>query len=301
MWPAIAPIRIELGRDGRAGEARSSRAAARRSPTLAPSPSTTGPVRRTPAPIWTSRARSRPAPRSRRPSGSAAAPATTTPGETSLALDLQAQLPAQRVEGALAQLGERADVVPVLADLVDVERHVVLEQRREHVLGPVDERALGEVVEDLRLEHVDAAVAEVRERLVRAGLLLKAGDAPVAVVQHDAVLARVGHLLDGQRRDPAGLAVALAASAVRSMSVSASPEITRNELVAEELRARAHAAGGAEQLRLVAVGQALAEVLADRVGEVVQVGDRLAQARGGRAGRGCAPSPAGRAPAPSAW
>ena len=49
-------------------------------------------------------------------------------------------------------------------------------------------------------------------------------------------------------------------------------------LLAEELRAGAHAAGGAQQLLLVAVGEAIAEVLADGVGEVVQVGDHLLEA-----------------------
>src|SRR6185437_10645519 len=92
-------------------------------------------------------------------------------------------------------------------DLVDVERHVVLEQRREDIVGPVGEGAVGEVVEDLGREDVDAAVAEVREGFLGRRLLLEAGDAPVAVVQHDAVLARVGDLLDRQRRDPARVAV----------------------------------------------------------------------------------------------
>ena len=106
-------------------------------------------------------------------------------------LDLQAQLAAQRVEGPLPQLGQRPHVVPVLPHLVDEEGDVVLEQRREDVVRPVHERLLREVVEDLRLEDVDAAISEIRERFVGLGLLLKAGDAAFAVVQHDAVLARV--------------------------------------------------------------------------------------------------------------
>jgi hypothetical protein len=56
---------------------------------------------------------------------------------------------------------------------VDVERHVVLEQDREHVVRPVDELGFGEVVEDLRAEAVDAAVPEVRQRLGGIGLLLE--------------------------------------------------------------------------------------------------------------------------------
>src|ERR1700730_6781752 len=78
-----------------------------------------------------------------------------------LTLDLQVQLAAERVEGPLSKLAQRADVVPVLTRLVDVKRDIVLEQGREHVLRPVGERTLGEVVKDGRIEHVDAAVAEV--------------------------------------------------------------------------------------------------------------------------------------------
>ncbi len=192
------------------------------------------------------------------------------------AVDLQAQLAAQRVEGPLAQLCERADVIPVLADLVDVKGDVFGEQRREYVLGPVHERALGKVVEDLGREHVDAAVAEVRERFVGARLLLKAGDAPVAVVQDDAELARVGDFLDGQRRDTARFAV----PGGERLQVDVGERVARDHqkrLAAEELGAGAHAPGRAEQLGLVAIGQPLAEVLADRVGEPVQVGDRLVE------------------------
>ena len=51
----------------------------------------------------------------------------------------------------------------------------------------------------------------------------------------------------------------------------------QERLVAEELRARAHPAGCAEQLLLEAVGDALAEVLANRLREVVQVGDHAVE------------------------
>ncbi len=107
-------------------------------------------------------------------------------------------------------------------------------------------------------------------------LLLKARDAPVAVVQHDAVLARVGDLLDGQRGDPAGLAVP--GGERRQVDVRERVAGDHEErLVAEELRARAHPAGRAQQLLLEAVGDALAEVLADRLREVVQVGDHAVE------------------------
>ena len=70
--------------------------------------------------------------------------------------------------------------------------------------------------------------------------------------------------------------------AVRSTSVSASPEMTRNDsLSARNFRDLADAAGGAQRLGLLAVaeldprGRAVAEVLADRLGPVGEVGDHL--------------------------
>ena len=120
---------------------------------------------------------------------------------------MEAQLSLQRVEGAGPQLAERPDVVPVAVNLVDVERDVVLEQDREDFRRPVDERAPGEVLEDRGIEHVDAAIGEVRERFIARRLLLKAGDAPVAIAQHDAVLLRLLDALDGEGGDPARFAV----------------------------------------------------------------------------------------------
>ena len=55
-----------------------------------------------------------------------------------------------------------------------------------------------------------AAVAKQQGHYV--GLALKARDAPVAIVQHDVVTARVGDALDRQRGDAARLAVALESS-----------------------------------------------------------------------------------------
>ena len=90
---------------------------------------------------------------------------------------------------------------------MNVEGHLLGEQDRTHVGGPVDKGPRGEVLEDAGLEYVDAAVAEVGQRLRRLGLLLKAGDAPVAIAQHDAVLLRLLDALDGEGGDPARFAV----------------------------------------------------------------------------------------------
>ena len=163
---------------------------------------------------------------------------------------------------------------------MDVEGDVGREQRGEHVLCPIRKRPLWKIVEDRRLEHVDAAVAQIRERLVGVWLLLKTGHPPLAVVQHNAVLARVGHLLDGERGDPTRFAM----PGGERLQVDVRQRVARNDeegLSAEEVRALAHAPRCAEQLRLVAVGDALAKVLADAVLEIVQVGDYLLEAVAG--------------------
>jgi hypothetical protein len=97
-----------------------------------------------------------------------------------------------------------------------------------------------------------------------------------AIVQHDAVLARVGDALDSKRRDPAGLAMARGEG--RQVDVGQRVAGDHEErLVAEELGARAHAACRTEELLLEAVGDALAEVLADCLREVVQVRDHAVE------------------------
>ena len=112
------------------------------------SPITSGPIRRVPTPISQSRPTQTGGP-TNVTSSSCGALADEQPLVELGAAALELQLALERVEGAGLQLVQRADVVPVLVDLVHVERDVVLEQRREDVLRPVRERAVGEVVEDL--------------------------------------------------------------------------------------------------------------------------------------------------------
>src|SRR5207245_4010755 len=71
-------------------------------------------------------------------------------------------------------------------------------------------------------------------------------------------LARVGHLLDGQRRDAARFAVARGQRAEVDVRQRVAGD-DQERLVAEELGALAHAAGRAEQLLLEAVGDARSE------------------------------------------
>src|SRR4051812_9793111 len=100
-----------------------------------------------------------------------------------LALALHLDGAGKRVEVAVAQLLEIADVIPVGVDLVRVEGDIALEQAWEDIHRPVAEHrriaraggrtrpGLGEEVEDLGAEHVDARVGKVGKRFGGVGLL----------------------------------------------------------------------------------------------------------------------------------
>ena len=116
------------------------------------------------------------------------------------AVDLHVDAPVEHV-GVGAAVGlERADVLPVALGDVAVQRVAVLEQRREHVAGEVDDLALGDVVEHHRFEHVDPGVDGVGEHLTPRGLLEEALDRAVGLGDDDAELERVLHVLERDRR-----------------------------------------------------------------------------------------------------
>ncbi len=115
------------------------------------------------------------------------------------------------------------------------------------------------------------------------GLLLEALDPAVGAGDHDPELAHVGDPLDGQRRD----AVVGLVGGTEGGQVDVGERVGSHHqegLVAEELGDVADAAGRAQQLVLVAVGElgserrAVTEAVADGVREPVQVGDHLAEA-----------------------
>ena len=164
-------------------------------------------------------------------------------------------------------------------------------------LRPVDEGAVGYEVEDRRLEGVDAAVAEIGERLAGGGFLLKAGDAAGLVVHDHAVERRVVDLLDGQGGD----APAAPVSRHERREVDVGEPVAADDhegTVAEELAKGARAARRAQQLALEVVAQvdaeggAVAEVRADLVGVIVQVGGGLVDAVPAQQIAAGAPSPA---------
>ena len=88
---------------------------------------------------------------------------------------------------------QRADVLPV--GLRDVARHrtALAEQRRDDVGSPVESGPVGQRGQDVRLDHVDAGVHEVRHHPTPARLLHEPRD-PAGIVQNGtAVLDRLVH------------------------------------------------------------------------------------------------------------
>ena len=190
VWPAIAPIRIAPSPTWAPGRTIVSLSAAP-SPMAAPSPITTGPSRRTPAPIRTSRPI--------HTGGSI----SSTPSKLLPVADPQSRARSPRPGRRASARRSSASNVPARSSSSEPTSFQyssiswtwngtsAASSAGNTSLAQSTGSPVGEVVEDLRLEHVDAAVAEVRQRLGRLGLLLEAGDAPAGVVQDDAVLARV--------------------------------------------------------------------------------------------------------------
>ena len=192
----------------------------RPSPSSTPAPSSAGPVDR--------RLRS---------SGSAAHTPSADLGRAGLDRDRAEQ----RVEVALPQLVEVADVVPVAVDLVRVEGDVALEQGREHVHRPVGEAGrvvrrgglagagLGEVVEDR-----PSGTCRCRSWRGRRAPRPAAGFSWNPWMRPSSPVIATPNWLVSATRLVARVAIPSwdswnSAIALRSMSVSASPEMTRNE------------------------------------------------------------------------
>ena len=86
-----------------------------------------------------------------------------------------------------------ADVAPVAARQVAVQRHRIGEHLGKHVAAPIDHAGRRQQVEHLRLDQVDAGVDLVREHLAPGWLFQEAIDGPVRIRDHHAELERVRH------------------------------------------------------------------------------------------------------------
>ena len=90
---------------------------------------------------------------------------------------------------------QRAHVFPVALGREPVERMTGVEERRENLGGEVDRAVRCDVVEDDRVEHVDAGVDAVREDLTPGRLLQEPFDSALGVGDDDPELERVLHRL----------------------------------------------------------------------------------------------------------
>ena len=172
--------------------------------------------------------------------------------------------------GSLVGL-QAADVLPVAVGHEAEQRRALGEQLGEHVGGEVGRLAVRDVLEHLRLEHVDAGVDGVGEDLAPVGLLQEPLDAAVLFCDDDAELERVGHPLEDHGGH--GAAAAVEADHLVEVDVGEGVPGDDHEGLAQHLGGVADAAGRAQGGRLGGVGQvdvhvgAVAEVVADLAGQ----------------------------------
>ena len=203
-------------------------------------------------------------------------PAQLDPG------DVQAHALVERVEVRLPELVEVADVLPVAVEHVPVQRPPHLEQQREQLLGEVVRPVVGDVPQDLGLEHVDPGVDRVREDLAPGRLLEEALDPAVLVGDDDAELERVVDRLEADR--DRGLALLVDAHDLGQVDVGERVAGDDEEGVVELVARVPDRAGGAERRFLDGVLDrdpeplAVAEVAADRLRHERHGHDHLVEA-----------------------
>ena len=155
----------------------------------------------------------------------------------------QLDLAVEGVPVGLQVLLQAADVLPVALAHHAVERLVHVEQLREQVVAEVVGLPLGDVVEDLGLEHVDAGVDRVGEDLAPARLLQEALDAPLLVHDDHAELQRVLHALE--RDGDHGLALFVEVDDLGEVEVGEGVAADDQERVVQEVLGQADGPGGA--------------------------------------------------------
>jgi hypothetical protein len=151
---------------------------------------------------------------------------------------------------------------------------VTAEHGREDVLRPVGVRSFLDVLEDLRLDHIDAGVGVVAEDLAPRRLLEEALDVALVVRDDHAVLEWIGHRVEHDGRVRAALLVC--AHHGGEIDVGEGVAADHEERVIEEMGGVAHAARGPERavlddvfdlhVELGSVAQAIAD-LGTEVGE----------------------------------
>ena len=185
--------------------------------------------------------------------------------------DLEPHALVEGIEVRLPVLVEVADVLPVAVEDVAVDRPSHLEQEREELLREVVRPVLRDVLQHLRLEHVDAGVDGVGEDLAPRRLLEEALDPAVLVGDDDAELERVVDRLEPDRHR--GLLLAVRLDELRQVDVAECVAGDDEERVVEPPRRELHRAGGAERRLL----DRIADIDAERLSATEVAADRLRQ------------------------
>ena len=197
-----------------------------------------------------------------------------------------------------AEVGvERADVLPVAVRDRPDEDLPVGKEPREDITREVDLLVAVDVLEDLRVEHVDAGVDRVAEDLPPGGLLEESLDRAVLTRDDDAELERVLDVREPDRRHRFVLVVEREDCA----EVDVGEHVARDhqEALVEQLPGVADRAGRAERRVLGRVGHLhtefgpIAEVGLNRLPRGTRRSRRCRRTRACAAGRRCAPSSAG--------
>src|SRR5947209_2516550 len=194
-------------------------------------------------------------------------------------------LPTDDLHARLPEVVRPADVHRHPIDAGAVQWDAFRKQFREEVLREIEFLVRRDELEDLGLEHIDARVRQVRERLLLPRLLLEFLNPAVRVEAHDPELRRILDLRQGDRHDAALPLVEI----VQRLEVDIAEDVAHRdeERVVDEHADSTDRAGGARRVLFKAVEdrrvvvQAIPDRLDQGVREVCRRHDDLVESRSG--------------------
>src|SRR5438309_8242659 len=179
-------------------------------------------------------------------------------------------LPTDDLHARLPEVVRPADVHPHPIDAGAVQWDAFRKQFREEVLREIEFLVRRDELQDLGLEHIDARVRQVRERLLLPRLLLEFLDSAFRIEAHDPELRRILDLRERDRHDAAFPLVKI----VQRLEVDVAQDVAHRdeERVVDEHADPAHGARGARRVLLEAVHdrRVVVEAVADRFDQGVR-------------------------------
>src|SRR5256712_896694 len=193
--------------------------------------------------------------------------------------------PTDHPHAPLPEVVRPADVHPHPIDAGAVQWDAFRKQFREEVLREIEFLVRRDELQDLGLEHIDARVRQVRERLLLPRLLLEFLNPAVRIEAHDPELRRILDLRQGDRHDAALPLVEI----VQRLEVDIAQDVAHRdeERVVDEHADSTDRAGCAWRVQFTAVEnrrvvvQSIADRLNQRVREVCRRHDDLVESRSG--------------------